>query len=143
MIKVLCLAAAALLAATPTFAQDITTDVQAAYATWDAAFNKGDAAALSEAYAPDALFLAPDHEVRKGPDGVQKFFGGLFDAGVTNHKLTLIDAGGMEGLIYSTASWKAQAKGDDGKMKEIGGIATHVFEAQADGPMKLKVHTFN
>ena len=42
-------------------------------------------------------------------------------------------------MAYGTANWSASDK--DGKA--IGGIATHIFERQCDGSLKLKVHTFN
>ena len=127
----------------PVHAQDATKDATAAYAAWDEAFNSHDPVVLSSSYADDALFLAPDHVVRKGPDNVKEFFGGLFKNGVTGHKLTLIEAGGDGNLVYATAKWKAQAKGSDGAMSEIGGIGTHIFERQQDGALKLKLHTFN
>ena len=45
-----------LLTVTPagSVAADVKSDVTAAYAAWDAAFNKGDAKAVSAAYVPSA-----------------------------------------------------------------------------------------
>jgi uncharacterized protein (TIGR02246 family) len=115
-------------------------DVTAAYAAWDAAFNKGDAKAVAAFYTDDAVFLPPTHEVVKGPAGVEKFFAGLFANGVTAHKLELIEvAAGGGDTVVAAAKWSVKLK--DGKTG--GGIATHVFKKQADGSMKLKLHTFN
>jgi ketosteroid isomerase-like protein len=30
-----------------------------------------------------------------------------------------------------------------GKDQPLGGVATHVFERQSDGSLKIKLHTFN
>ena len=125
------------------FAQDVEADVTAAYEEWNAAFNSADAAALAEAYTEDALLLPPTHTVMEGPAGVEEFFGGLFEAGISNHELELIEAGGDGSLVYATANWSAQSTGQDGTTSEIGGIATHLFERQDDGSLKLKLHTFN
>ena len=37
----------------------------------------------------------------------------------------------------------AKAKGTDGTEQNIGGLATHVFERQPDGSLRLRLHTFN
>jgi ketosteroid isomerase-like protein len=114
-----------------------------AYAAWDAAFNTGDAKALAALYEQDAIFLPATHDVIKGPDGVEKFFGGLFGMGVTGHKLELIDASGDDKLLFGTAKWSAKGKDAKGADQPWAGVATHVFEKQADGSLKLRVHTFN
>src|SRR3954451_547039 len=84
--------------------------VREAYAAWDAAFGKGDAKSISAFYTEDALFLPPTHDVIKGPAGVEKFFAGLFSAGLTGHRLELIDASGTPDLIVAAAKWSAQSK---------------------------------
>ncbi len=112
--------------------------VRAAYAAWDASFGKSDAKAISAFYTDDALLLPPSHDILRGPAAVEKFFAGLFTAGVTGHKLDLIEANGTPDLIVATAKWAARSK--DGP---IGGIATHEFNRQTNGNLKLKLHTFN
>lgn len=137
---VLCLYAAGSAAA---FAADLKDDVAAAYESWNAAFNKGDAQALASAYLEDAKLLPPTHTVLSGPKEIEEFFAGLFDAGVTDHALEIIEAGGGGDLVYSAANWTATGKDADGNAQDLGGIATHVFERQDDGSLKLKLHTFN
>jgi uncharacterized protein (TIGR02246 family) len=124
----------------PSMASAASSDeqVRAAYAAWDAAFGKSDAKAISAFYTDDALLLPPSHDILKGPAAIEKFFAGLFAAGVTGHKLDLIEANGTPDLIVATAKWTAQGKGGP-----IGGIATHEFNRQANGNLKLKLHTFN
>jgi uncharacterized protein (TIGR02246 family) len=122
---------------------DPADEVKLAYAAWDAAFNTGDAKALAALYEQDAIFLPATHDVIKGPDGVEKFFGGLFGMGVTGHKLELIEAQGDDELLFGTAKWSANGKDSKGADQPWAGVATHVFEKQPDGSLKLRVHTFN
>jgi ketosteroid isomerase-like protein len=134
-----------LLAAAPvgSFAADPKSDVTAAYAAWDAAFNKGDAKAIAAAYLPNAKLLPPTHEVATGPEAIEKFFAGLIGGGATNHKLEVIDAGGDGKLVYGTANWSARGKDKDGKPTTFKGLSTTLFERQADNSLKLRLHTFN
>jgi ketosteroid isomerase-like protein len=125
------------------FAAEPKSDVTAAYAAWDAAFNKGDAKTLAAVYLPNAKLLPPTHEVASGPAAIEKFFAGLHANGVTDHKLEVIDAGGDNKVVYGTANWSAKGKDKDGKPATFSGIATHVFERQADNSLKLRLHTFN
>lgn len=103
-----------LFALTPAKA-DAAADVKAAYAAWDAAFNKADAKAIAAFYTDDAVFLPATHDVIKGPAGVEKFFGGLFGMGVTGHKLELIEAQGDGNMMVGAAKWSA--KGKDAKRR--------------------------
>jgi ketosteroid isomerase-like protein len=134
-----------LLTITPveSLAADHKSDVSAAYAAFDAAFNKGDAKSVAAAYLPNAKLLPPTHEVASGSAAIEKFFAGAFADGVTNHKLEMIDAGGDDKVVFGTANWSAKGKDKDGKPADFSGIATHVFERQADNSLKLRLHTFN
>ena len=87
--------------------------------------------------------LPPTHEVASGPAAIEKFFAGLHANGVTDHKLEVIDAGGDDKIVYGSANWSAKGKDKDGKPANFSGIATHVFERQAAGSLKLRLHTFN
>jgi ketosteroid isomerase-like protein len=122
-----------------TMAGPVEDEVRAAYRKWDEAFNRSDAAAVAAAYLADAKLLPPTHAVIDGPAEIRKFFASLFDSGVSGHKLELIEAGGDAGFAYGCAKWSARTK----DAKEVGGIATHIFDRQSDGVIKLKVHTFN
>lgn len=122
---------------------DLRADIEAAYRAWDAAFNKADAKALAATYLEDATFLPPTHAVVSGRAEIETFFAGLFASGVTGHDLQVVRHGGDGRIAYAAARWLASGKGSDGGRQELGGIATHVFERQPDGSLKLRLHTFN
>lgn len=134
---------AGLMLPTAAWADTAKEQVAAAYAAWDAAFNKGDAKELAGFYTEDATFLPPTHAVLEGPAGVAEFFGGLFANGVTGHKLELIEAEAGTEMVVGAAKWSAQGKDANGADATFSGVATHVFEVQGDGSLKLKLHTFN
>jgi uncharacterized protein (TIGR02246 family) len=115
--------------------------VEAAYRTWNEAFNRGDAKGLAALYTENALFLPPTHNVVRGRAAVEQFFDGLFKAGVTGHTLELIEAEGDQRGIAAAARWAAK-KRDSGGEQTLGGIATHVFERRPGG-LALWLHTFN
>ena len=125
----------------PSSSLDIRAEISAAYSAWDSAFNKADAKAVASAYVPNAKVLPPTQEVISGPAAIENFFAGLFSSGFTDHNLTITDTGGDDKVVYSTAHWSAKGKG--GAPQTAGGLATHIFERQVDGSLKLRLHTFN
>ena len=118
-------------------------DVKAAYSAWDTAFNRGDAAAVAALYSDDALLLPPTHNVIKGPAGVEKFVQGLVEMGTKDHKFELIEAREEGNIVYAAAKWSATGKDSEGKDQTWSGLATHVFERQSDGSLKVKLNTVN
>ena len=45
--------------------------------------------------------------------------------------------------MFGAAKWSAKGKDAAGTDQPWGGVATHIFEKQADGTLKLRLHTFN
>lgn len=137
------LAAALLSICLPAAAGPFDDQVKQAYAAWNGAFNRGDAKAVAAFYTADASFLPATHDVILGRDGVETFYAGLFAGGVTGHALELIDTTGDKAIVIAAARWSATGRDPSGKEARFSGIATHVFERQPDGSLKLKLHTFN
>jgi ketosteroid isomerase-like protein len=124
-------------------ADEVEGEVKSAYVAWDEAFNKKDAKAIAGFYTDDAYLLPPSHKVIEGPAGIADFFDGLISRGVTDHKLEMIEADGDGKLVYGAAKWSVTGKDDKGQPATFSGVATHIFEKQPDGSLKLKLHTFN
>ena len=118
-------------------------DVKAAYDTWNAAFNSGDASGIAKTYAEDAVLLPPTHDVIVGPQNIEAFFSGVLKSGVTNHRFELIKVLEDGDEIVAAAKWMAKAKNSAGADTDASGIATHVFQKEDDGSLKLLLHTFN
>jgi uncharacterized protein (TIGR02246 family) len=142
--RLLALIAAVLFTPSISRADETEEQVKAAYAAWDAAFNRADATGVAAFYTDDVLFLPATHDVIEGSAGVEKFFAGLFANGVSGHKLELLRVkGGPAALVVGAAKWSAKGKDASGADSAFGGVATHVFERQADGSLKLTLHSFN
>jgi ketosteroid isomerase-like protein len=137
---VLCLVATAPAA---TLAGETRNDVAAAYAAWSAAFDRHDATALAALYLPDAKLVPAGEGLVSGAAEIGRFFAGIMANGVTDYRLDLIDAGGDDRIVYAVASWTATSKGASAPPRELGGIATEVFERQPDGSLRLRLHAFN
>jgi len=125
------------------FVADVKTAVEGAYAAWDLAFNNGDLKSIAAAYLPDAKLLPPNHEIAIGPSAIEKFYTGALASGITDHKLELIDAGGDDKIVYGTARWSAKGNDKTGEPTTFSGLATYVFERQADNSLKLLLQTWN
>ena len=122
---------------------ELESEIAAAYAAWDSAFNSADASAIANAYTGDAKLLPPTHEVLTGQSAIEGFFAGIISSGVKEHSLAVIDVGGDGDLVVGVATWRAKAAGADQAPAIISGTATHVFERQSSGGLKLRFHTFN
>jgi ketosteroid isomerase-like protein len=125
------------------FTADPKTDVEGAYAAWDAAFNRGDTKSIAAAYLPNAKLLPPDHEIALGQAAIEKFYAGALANGITDHKLEVLDSGGNGKIIYSSARWSANGKDKDGKPATFSAFATYIFERQADNSLRLLLQTWN
>ncbi|MFO1047597.1 MAG: SgcJ/EcaC family oxidoreductase [Geminicoccaceae bacterium] len=117
--------------------------VEAAYAAWDAAFNRGDAKAVAGLYTGDATFLPATHAVVEGPANIERFFAPLLAQGVSDHRFELITIHEDARSIAAAARWTATSPNPDGTRAASSGIATHLFLKQPDGSLKLRLHTFN
>ena len=124
-------------------AADPKTDVERAFAAWDAAFNEGDLKGIVAAYLPNAKMLPPTHDVAVGQEAIEKFYAGALASGITGHKLEVIDAGGNDKIVYSTARWSAKGKDNNGQVTTFSGLSTYVFERQLDTSLKLLLQTWN
>lgn len=121
----------------------VRTQVEAAYAAWDEAFNRGDARALASLYVDHATFLPATHAVIEGPARIEEFFTPLLAQGVSDHRFELITVHADTHSIAAAARWTATSPNQDGSRAASGGIATHLFLKQPDGSLKLRLHTFN
>jgi len=124
-------------------AETMEGQVKAAYEAWDAAFNQGDAKTVASLYTDDAMLLPPTHDVIEGTAGIEQFFTGVIGSGATDHTLQPIRIVEDDDTVVAAARWSAKGKDRDGVATTFQGMATHVFERQDDGSLKLGLHTFN
>jgi ketosteroid isomerase-like protein len=119
---------------------DPAADVKAAYVAWDAAFSARDAKRVAAFYTNDAVFVPQSHAIIKGSAAVEDFVQGLFDIGITSHKLEVIEVVTSNAqTIVVLGKWSARLK--DGTADD--GIVAQVFQRQPDGSLKIKLQVVN
>lgn len=111
---------------------------------FDAAFNSKNTQAIAALYANDAIVMpAPAGQVVKGRQAVADFFGGLIQAGVIEHALTMKEAVVSDTMATQTGNWAAIMVGEDGVKQQFGGNVQVVFQKQADGQWLAVTHIWN
>lgn len=128
----------------PGFADDFASAIKTGNAEWDAAFNRGDAAAVAQFYAQDAQVLPPNKTPVQGTAAIQEFFAGLIKGGYTDHEIETLEVREAGDLGYQTGRWRARGPATDGgEQPAVDGLIVTIHEKQQDGTWKIRVHTFN
>lgn len=138
------LAWVAALAATGSTAFADTSEIEAAQAAWERAFNAGDGAAAAEAmFTEDARLLPSDSPVIEGRKAIGEFWQGLMDAGVTGLDLGLIAVEMHGDTMIETGTWtvKAPVEGDGEKVAR--GKALVIWKKGADGAWRMSQDMWN
>lgn len=117
--------------------------VEAAYARWNSAFNRGDAAGIAALYAPHACFLPATHAVHVGPDEIRRFFAGVLADGLTGHANEILAVGGDGRLVHAATRWTVRTGAEAGGEGVASGCALHVLERLDDGSVRIVAHSFN
>lgn len=126
------------------FAADFASAIKSGNAQWDAAFNRGDAAAVAQLYSPDAQVLPTNKTPVQGTAAIQEFFAGLIKGGYTNHEIETLEVREAGDLGYQTGRWRARGPAaDGGEQPAVDGLIVTIHEKQKDGTWKIRVHTFN
>ena len=111
---------------------------------FDAAFNSKNTSASAALYADSAIVMpAPAGQPVKGRQAIADFFGGLIQAGVIEHALTMKDVIVTDTLATQTGNWAAAMIGEDGVKQQFGGNVQVVFQKQADGQWLAVTHIWN
>jgi uncharacterized protein (TIGR02246 family) len=71
----------------PTLTTSISDEIRRANATFEANFERGDAAAVASLYTPNGVLLPTGMEPIEGPAGIQAFWQGAMEMGIKRVKL--------------------------------------------------------
>jgi uncharacterized protein (TIGR02246 family) len=114
------LAAILVLLASPAFAQQ-KSQVQAANAKFEQAFNSGNAAAVAALYTTQAEVMPPGAPVAMGRDAIQKFWQSAIQAGVKNLHLTTVSVDRFGPAMREIGSFTMDAPGQGGQVAHLAG----------------------
>ncbi|MBA3695422.1 MAG: nuclear transport factor 2 family protein [Methylotenera sp.] len=122
----------------------VQNEITAINAKFDHAFNTKNAADIGQLYDTNATVMpAPAGTPVIGFEAIQTFFAGLIDAGVIDHKLTLIEAVVDGNLAYQCGTWAGAMVDEKGTRQTFGGNVHLVYRKQADGSWKAVTHIWN
>ncbi|MDZ7737375.1 MAG: SgcJ/EcaC family oxidoreductase [Gammaproteobacteria bacterium] len=110
---------------------------------WNAAFNRGDAAAVAALYAEDATLSPGNGETLEGRDSIRELFQSFIDNGVHDHSIEIIEAHQSGDVLYEVARWQAHSTDADGEPTSFGGVLLNTFRRGADGVWRSHVHVWN
>ena len=132
-----------LLTAGSALAGDINATIQTLNSNWNQAFNRGDANALANLYAENAILSPGNGKVLNGRKEIEALFKSFFDAGLHNHTLEIVTVGGDDNTMYQVAKWRANGAEKDNVKPTYGGITTSVFIKDASGKWIARSHIWN
>lgn len=136
------IAAALLGLAIPAYAADLKTDIAAANQKWLAAYNKGDAAALTALYTDKATVLPPGTDLVTGHAAIQAFWDGAIKSGLKVKSLDIVSVQRMGEGAREIGRVKAEAPGPDKQMVAVEGKYVVVWR-QVKGAWKLEADIWN
>ncbi len=123
---------------------NIQTQISAINQQFDTAFNSKNATAIAALYDANAVVMpAPAGAPVSGQSAIKDFFGGLIDAGVIEHQLTLTEAVEDGNLAYQRGLWAGAMLNEKGEKQTFGGNVHLVYRKQADGTWKAVTHIWN
>jgi uncharacterized protein (TIGR02246 family) len=122
---------------------DIRATLKTNNDTWNAAFNRGDAAAVAALYTDDATVLPHTHDVISGPGKIKELWTALIGAGCKDHSIEMLDVHVDGNLACEIAKWAASGPGEDGRPQSYGGSLVNLYERQGDGSWKCRLHIWN
>jgi len=117
------IAACALLTTTSfSFAQSVTTEIEAANARFEQEFGKGDAAALARMYTDNATVLPPDSDIVTGREEIQAFWQGAIQSGIKNLTLKSVRVDELgAGAAREIGRFTLEAPGTQNQMAKVEG----------------------
>ncbi len=117
--------------------------ILAVNASWNTAFNSGNADQVAALYDPNASIAPAGSGQISGNGAIRNFWQGLIDQGVGEHRIECVEVGGSDTLAYQRGHWSASATGADGQKQHFGGNLLVVYRLQPDGGWKALVHSWN
>jgi uncharacterized protein (TIGR02246 family) len=127
----------------PVRADDLRAAMEAANADWLTAFNTPNPAAFPGLYTSDAVLLFQGSPPVKGPEDIGQFWASRIKLGVRDHGFEILDVRADGKYAYQWARASAVLAKSTGERIMLGGNTLRVFERQADGTWKTRIHMFN
>ena len=130
--------------ATPAWAEDLRSAMEADNVKWLKAFNTRNTEVMPGMYTPDAIIMAPNSAPVKGREAIGQFWDKMLkDGKLKDHTFDIVDVKQVGNQAYQVARYTLVSVAEDGKSANAAGNAVRIFERQADGTWLTKVQIFN
>jgi uncharacterized protein (TIGR02246 family) len=122
---------------------DLRAEMEAANATFIAAYNTQNGAAFKGMYTPDAMLLLPSMQPVVGADAIGAFWTDrVKDGKRKNHTFEIVSVWADGRYAYQVARYTVDVV-SEGEVSKAAGNTVRIFEKQPDGKWLTKVHIFN
>jgi uncharacterized protein (TIGR02246 family) len=108
---------------------------------FEAAYRAGDAQALANLYAEDAIVVAPSLEIVSDRPAIRDFWAAKMESGTRTLEVRPINVRVEDDRLYQTAAWSAHLEAD-GNVNVFDGEMTSVLVRQNDGNWKIALQSF-
>jgi uncharacterized protein (TIGR02246 family) len=132
-----------LLSFAPAMAEQAAEAVDRANQQFEAAFNKGDAAAIGRLYVEKAVALPPGAAMVEGRAAIEKFWGGAIEGGIRNLSLKAVRVDALgEDAAREIGRFALDAPGQGGAIQHVEGKYVVLWRKEGDA-WKLDTDIWN
>ena len=124
-------------------AEAVRQEIEQRVREFEAAFNRGDMAALAALYTEDATLMPPDSGAITGRHGIEQFWRGVRDSGVVRVALHTQQVEASGDLAAEVATADLSAASGTGQTSTIPVKYVVVWKRHAGGPWQLAVDIWN
>jgi ketosteroid isomerase-like protein len=122
----------------------LRTEMEAANATFLAAYNSQSGTALKGLYTRDAMLLPPGTPPLVGADAIGTFWADrIKDGRRRNHTFEIVDVWADGRYAYQVARYTVDVVDDKDETSKVSGNTVRIFERQPDGKWLTKLHIFD
>ncbi len=122
----------------------LRAEMEAANATFLAAYNSQNGMALKGMYTRDAMLLPPSMQPVVGADAIGAFWADrIKDGKRKNHTFEIVSVWADGQYAYQVSRYTVDVVNDEGETVQAAGNTVRIFEKQPDGRWLTKVHIFN
>lgn len=110
---------------------------------WVASFSAGDIETCVEIYSEDGAIYSPYGPAATGRQAIRETHKEWLDAGETNKRIKVLEAGGDGSLAYCVAAYSGDYPQEDGSIATESGTSLNIAVKQPDGSWKLHISSLN
>jgi ketosteroid isomerase-like protein len=122
----------------------LLAEMEAANATFLAAYNSQNGMAFKGMYTPDAMLLPPSTQPVVGADAIGAFWTDrIKDGKRKNHTFAIVSVWADGQYAYQVSRYTVDVVNDKGETAQAAGNTVRIFEKQPDGRWLTKLHIFN